>query len=129
LFISASVNYDDARVVDGPAGTVIGAHINRVPSPKQAIRATYTSALLGDYSVIWKHEGTTTTLQGAALDPYTVVDANVRRELIPGLRGFVSLENIGNTNYQVNLSGTGASTLISYGTPRTVRVGVEAFRY
>lgn len=129
LFISGSVNYDDARVVDGPAGTVIGAHINRVPSPKQAIRATYTSALLGDYTVIWRHEGTTTTLQGAALEPYTVVDANVRHELVPGLRGFVSLENIGNTNYQINLAGAGAAALISYGMPRTVRVGLEAFRY
>jgi len=129
LFISGSVNYDDARVVDGPAGTVIGAHINRVPSPKQVVRATYTSSLLGDYTVIWKHEGTTTTLQGAALEPYTVVDANVRRELIPGLRGFVSLENIGNTNYQINLAGAGAATLISYGMPRTVRLGLEAFRY
>ncbi|MDB4890643.1 MAG: TonB-dependent receptor, partial [Gemmatimonadetes bacterium] len=129
LFISGSVNYDDARVVDGPAGTVIGAHINRVPSPKQVVRGTYTSSLLGDYTVIWKHEGTTTTLQGAPLEPYTVVDANVRRELVPGLRGFVSLENIGNTNYQINLAGTGTATLISYGMPRTVRVGLEAFRY
>jgi outer membrane receptor protein involved in Fe transport len=129
LFISGSVNYDDARVVDGPAGTVIGAHINRVPSPKQVIRATYTSALLGDYTVLWKHEGTTTTLQGLPLEPYTVVDANVRHELVPGLRGFVSLENIGNTNYQINLAGTGSAALISYGMPRTVRVGLEAFRY
>jgi len=129
LFISGSVNYDDARVVDGPAGTVIGAHINRVPSPKQTIRATYTSALLGDYTVIWKHEGTTTTLQGLALEPYSVLDANVRRELVPGLRGFVSLENVGNANYQINLSGTGSAALISYGMPRTVRVGLEAFRY
>ena len=129
LFISGSVNYDDARVVDGPAGTVIGAHINRVPSPKQTIRATYTSALLGDYTVIWKHEGQTTTLQGLPLEPFSVVDANVRHELVPGLRGFVSLENIGNANYQINLAGTGAAALISYGMPRTVRVGLEAFRY
>ncbi|MEO8334599.1 MAG: TonB-dependent receptor, partial [bacterium] len=129
LFISGSVNYDDARVVEGPAGTVIGAHINRVPSPKQVVRATYTSSLLGDYTVIWKHEGTTTTLQGLALQPYSVVDANVRRELVPGLRGFVSLENIGDANYQVNLAGTGSAALISYGMPRTVRVGLEAFRY
>jgi hypothetical protein len=34
---------------------------------------------------------------------------------VPGLRGFVSLENIGNANYQINLSGTGSAALISYG--------------
>ncbi|MEO8619622.1 MAG: TonB-dependent receptor [bacterium] len=129
IFISGSVNYDDDRVVSGPAGTVVGAHFNRVPSPRQVIRAMYTSALLGDYTVIWKHEGQTTTLQGLALEPFTVVDASVRRELVPGLRGFVAVENIGNKNYQINLAGTGAAQLISFGMPRTVRAGVEAFRY
>jgi outer membrane receptor protein involved in Fe transport len=129
LFISGSVNYDDDRVVSGPAGTVVGAHFNRVPSPKQVIRAMYTSALLGEYTVIWKHEGQTTTLQGVPLEPFTVVDATVRHELLSGLRGFVALENIGDKQYQINLSGTGASTLISYGMPRTLRIGMEAFRY
>jgi outer membrane receptor protein involved in Fe transport len=89
----------------------------------------YTSALLGEYTVIWKHEGQTTTLQGVPLEPFTVVDATVRHELLSGLRGFVALENIGDKQYQINLSGTGASTLISYGMPRTLRIGMEAFRY
>ena len=129
LFIAGSVNYDDARVVQGPAGTVVGAHINRVPSPKQNVRATYTSRLLGDWTVIWRHEGHTTTLQGAWLDPYTVVDANVRRELVPGVRGFVAVENIGDTQYEINIAGTGANAITSIGMPRTLRVGLEAFRY
>ncbi len=71
LFVSGSVNYDDARVVSGPAGTVVGAHINRVPSPKQTVRATWTTTALGAWTVIGRHEGHTTTLQGAWLDPYT----------------------------------------------------------
>jgi len=129
LLVSGSVNYDDARVVSGPPGTRVGAHINRVPSPKQTIRATYSSATLGAWTAIWRHEGQTTTLQGAPLKPYTVVDANVQRELVPGLTGFVSVENIGDTQYQINLSGSGQNTLISYGLPRTVRVGVQAYRY
>ncbi len=129
LFISGSVNYDDDRVVDGPTGTVVGAHFNRVPSPKQNVRLTYTSPIAGDWTVIYRHEGQTTTLGGAPLEAYTQVDANVRRELVPGLRAFVSIENAGDVRYQINLSGTGASTLISYGMPRTVRVGMEAFRY
>jgi iron complex outermembrane receptor protein len=129
LFVSGSVNYDDARVVSGPAGTVVGAHINRVPSPKQTIRASYASGKFGTWTGIWRHEGHTTTLQGAWLDPYTVVDANVQRELVPGITGFVSVENIGDTRYQINLAGTGASTLISYGMPRTVRIGLQAYRY
>lgn len=135
LFLSGGVNYDDDRVQSGiPAGTSNDdkPHFNRVPSPKQTIRATYSSALLGDWTVIWRHEGTTTTLGGVPLAPYTVADANVQRELVPGLRGFVSVENITDANYQVNISGanTAASPLIvSRGLPRTVRVGVEAYRF
>jgi iron complex outermembrane receptor protein len=129
LFVSGSVNYDDARVVSGPPGTVVGAHINRVPSPKQTIRASYASRKFGTWTGIWRHEGKTTTLQGAWLDPYTVVDANVQRELVPGIRGFVSVENITDEQYQINLAGTGANTLISYGLPRTVRIGLQAYRY
>jgi outer membrane receptor protein involved in Fe transport len=129
LFISAAVNYDDARVVAGPAGTVPGAPINRVPSPKQTIRATRSPAALGDLTAIWRHEGQTTTLQGLPLEPFTVVDASIRRVLLPGLRGILSVENIGDTSYQVNVAGTGAAALFSYGLPRTIRLGLEAFRY
>src|SRR5205085_9321554 len=106
LFVSASVNYDDARVVEGPAGTVVGAHVNRVPSPKQTIRATYTSPLLGAWTGMFRHEGHTTTLQGLWLEPYTVFDAHVRREIVRGVAGFVAVENLTNENYQINLSGT-----------------------
>jgi outer membrane receptor protein involved in Fe transport len=129
LFVSASVNYDDARVVEGPAGTLPGAPINRVPSPKQTIRATWAALPIGDVTAMWRHEGQTTTLQGLALEPFTVVDASLRRELAPGLRGLVAIENIGNTQYQVNVAGTGAAALFSYGLPRTLRVGFEAYRY
>jgi outer membrane receptor protein involved in Fe transport len=128
LFVSGAVNYDDARVVAGPVGTVPGAPINRVPSPKQTIRATWTSAAIGDVTAMWRHEGQTTTLQGLPLEPFTVVDASVRRELAPGLRGLVAIENIGDTKYQVNVAGTGAAAIFSYGMPRTIRIGVEAYR-
>ncbi len=129
LFVSGSVNYDDARVVSGPAGTVVGAHINRVPSPKQTVRATWTTTALGAWTVIGRHEGHTTTLQGEWLDPYTVVDANVQRAIVPGIVGFVALENIGDAHYQINLTGTGANALISYGMPRTLRAGFDLSRF
>jgi outer membrane receptor protein involved in Fe transport len=129
LLVAGSVNYDDARVVAGPPGTVVGAHINRVPSPKQNVRATWTSPMLGTWTGIWRHEGHTTTLQGASLAPYTVVDANVQRQIVPGLTGFVSVENIGDTKYEINIAGAGANALLSYGLPRTVRVGLQAYRY
>ena len=102
------------------------------PSPKQTIRATYTTPAAGDWTVIWRHEGPTTTLQGVWLQPFTVVDANVQREIAPGLRGFIWVDNIGDKVYQVNLSGqnTPASPLIvTKGMPRTIRVGVEAYRF
>jgi Outer membrane receptor proteins, mostly Fe transport len=128
LFVSGSVNYDDARQQSGLAATVTDdnkPHINRVPSPKQTIRATWTSPKYGEWTAMWRHEGTTTTLRGDPLAPYSVVDMNVQREVVPGVRGFVSVENVGDTRYEVNLSGD----IMSLGLPRTVRVGVEAYRF
>ena len=81
---------------------------------------------------MWRHEGRTTTLGGIGLAPFTVVDANVQRELVPGLRGFVSVENIGDVKYQVNIAGAGTAAnpfVYSIGLPRTVRAGIEAFRW
>jgi iron complex outermembrane recepter protein len=128
LFVSASVNYDDARQQSGiPAGTTNKPHINRVPSPRQTVRATYSSSLLGDWTAIWRHEGQTTTLQGFSLDPYSVVDANVRRQVLPGITGFVSVENVTNTKYEINLTAA-TNGIASLGMPRTIRVGVEVER-
>jgi len=135
LFVSASVNYDDARQTSGlPANTPDDhkPHINRVPSPKQTIRATWTSKMLGSVTAMWRHEGRTTTLQGVGLDPFSVVDANVQREIVRGLRAFLSVENIGDVKYQVNLAGAGTTAspfVVTQGLPRTVRVGVEAYRF
>jgi outer membrane receptor protein involved in Fe transport len=123
------VNYDDDRQQSGlPAGTTTKPHINRVPSPKQTVRATYSSRALGDWTAIWRHEGHSTTLQGVWLDPYSVLDANVQRELLPGFTGFVSVENIGNTKYQVNLTAA-TNGIASLGLPRTVRVGMRVERW
>lgn len=134
LFLSGSVNYDDDRQQSGLPATATDntkPHINRVPSPKQTIRATYSSVLLGDWTAMWRHEGHTTTLQGVWLDPYSVLDLNVQREIMAGLRGFVSVENVGDTMYQISLSPQTATSplLIQRGMPRTVRLGVEAYRF
>ena len=129
LFVSGSVNYDDDRVVSGPPGTVSARTSIACRRRSRRSAATYTSAKFGTWTGIWRHEGHTTTLQGVWLEPYTVMDANVQRELVRGLTGFVSVENIADKQYQINLAGTGASTLISYGLPRTVRIGLQAYRY
>jgi outer membrane receptor protein involved in Fe transport len=135
LYLSAGVNYDNDRQQSNLPATATDEtkpHINRVPSPKQTIRATYTTPKTGDWTVIWRHEGPTTTLQGVWLQPFTVVDANIQREIAPGLRGFIWVDNIGDKVYQVNLSGqnTAASPLIvTKGMPRTIRAGVEAYRF
>lgn len=135
LLISAGVNYDDARQQSGIPDTLPSdkkPHINRVPSPRQTIRGTYSSALLGELTVMWRHEGQTTTLGGLALKPFTVVDLNYQREIVRGIRGFVSVENIGDESYEINKAGLGSATnpyIISVGLPRTVRAGIEAFRF
>ena len=106
--------------------------MNRVPSPKQTVRATWTSSTFGDWTAIWRHEGKTTTLQGAPLDPYSVIDANVQRELLPNIRGFASVENLTNKQYMINIGGAATAanpTVVTLGLPRTFRVGVEAGRF
>ena len=128
LLLSGGVSYDDARRQSDITDPAHKPHINRVPSPRQTVRATYASRLLGDYTAIWRHEGHTTTLQGAWLEPFSVVDLHARRDVLRGVAAFAALENAGDTRYQVNLSGTGASTLVSYGLPRTLRVGVTLAR-
>jgi iron complex outermembrane receptor protein len=128
LLVSGSVNYDDDRQQSGiPAGQP-KPHINRVPSPKQTLRATYSSRQFGDWTAIWRHEGPTTTLQGVWLDPFTVLDANVQRELSPGITGVLSVENITNTQYEVNLSAA-TNGIASFGLPRTVRLGMRVERW
>jgi outer membrane receptor protein involved in Fe transport len=132
LFLSGAVSYDDDRQQSGlPAGTTDDTkpHINRVPSPKQTIRGTWSSPKFGDWTAMWRHEGPTTTLQGVWLDPFSVIDANVERDVVPGIRGFVSIENLTNKQYEINLSAAGPTGIASIGLPRTVRVGVEAYRF
>ena len=135
LFLTGAVNYDNDRQQSNlPAGTTDDTkpHVNRVPSPKQTIRGTWSSPMLGDWTAIWRHEGRTTTLQGAWLDAYTVIDANVERDLFEGVRGFLSVENLTNSNYQVNLAGSGTAAspfVFTQGLPRTLRLGVEAHRF
>jgi len=135
LFLSGAVSYDDARQQSGLPATATDdtkPHINRVPSPKQTVRATWTSPMLGSVTAMWRHEGRTTTLQGVGLEPFSVVDANVQREIVRGLRAFLSVENVGDVKYQVNLAGAGTTAspfIVTQGLPRTVRLGVEAYRF
>jgi outer membrane receptor protein involved in Fe transport len=126
LLLSGSVNYDDVRQQSNIAAFTDSTkpRVNRVPSPKQVVKAVYTDRMFGTWTGIWRHEGHTTTLQGLVLDPYTVVDASVQHELINGFTGFVAAENLGDVKYQVNQSGTGAATVLSFGMPRTFRFGL-----
>ncbi|MDB4913305.1 MAG: TonB-dependent receptor [Gemmatimonadetes bacterium] len=132
LLLSAGVSYDDARQESGvPANTSHEnkPHVNRVPSPRQTIRATYTSSLAGEWTVVWRHEGQTTTLGGLPLEAFTVVDAHAEHALTRGLSLFGAMDNIGDVKYQINIAGSGTAaspTIISRGWPRTVRIGVIA---
>ena len=120
LLLSASVNYDHAVVVSNAANPAsVGNYIGRVPQQRQVIRATYATPVVGSLTALWRHEGKNSTLNGTQLAPFTVVDLNYTRDLLPGVSAFVSVENVGNVAYQVNVSGA----LVSLGLPRTVRIG------
>jgi outer membrane receptor protein involved in Fe transport len=126
LMFSLSVNYDDAKIVEAANAASIGQRVGRVPVQKQVFRGSYTSPLFGALTVIGRHEGIVTTLQGVPLEPYTVFDANYQRSIVPGIDGFISVENIADTEYQVALTAVANGTA-SLGLPRTIRVGLRAF--
>jgi outer membrane receptor protein involved in Fe transport len=128
LLLSASVNYDDAKIVDGPTASVAGQRVGRVPVQKQVVRVSYETPLFGALTLLARHEGVVTTLQGVPLAPFTVIDANYQRAIVPGLNGFVSVENIGNTEYEVALTAV-SNGIASLGLPRTLRIGLQAFSH
>jgi iron complex outermembrane receptor protein len=125
LLVSASVNYDHDVVVSDSANPAnVGNYIGRVPQQRQVIRATYATPVLGALTALWRHEGHNSTFNGTQLDPFTVVDANYTRDIAHGVSAFASVENVANTEYQVNLSGT----IVSLGLPRTFRAGMRIAR-
>jgi iron complex outermembrane receptor protein len=125
LLVSGSVNYDhDVIVSDSANPANVGSYIGRVPQQRQVIRATYRSSTLGALTALWRHEGHNSTFNGTPLDPFTVIDANYTRDIARGISAFVSVENVENTEYQVNLSGA----IVSLGLPRTFRAGMRVVR-
>jgi iron complex outermembrane recepter protein len=125
LLLSGSVNYDhDVIVSDSANPSNVGNYIGRVPQQRQVIRATYSSPAVGALTALWRHEGHNSTFNGTQLDPFTVIDASYTRDLTRGVSAFASVENVVNTEYQVNLSGA----LVSLGLPRTFRAGMRVAR-
>jgi len=119
------VNYDHAVVVTNDANpSSVGSYIGRVPQPRQVIRATSATPVLGSLTALWRHDGNNSTFNGAQLDPFTVVDANYTRDIGRGMSLFASVENVGDVKYEVNFSGG----IVSLGLPRTVRVGARVGR-
>lgn len=124
LTIVAGANYDDDKIRSAPNPAQIGTRVGRVPVQKESLRATWDQAATGTLSLALRHEGVSSTLSGAPLAPFTVMDASARREVVPGAELFADLENITNRAYQVNLTGA----IVSLGLPRTLRFGVQLTR-
>jgi outer membrane receptor protein involved in Fe transport len=125
LLVSGSVNYDhDVIVADAVNPQNVGTYVGRVPQQRQVIRITYGAPIFGALTALWRHEGKNSTFSGAQLDPFTVVDMSYTRDLSWGASAFLSVENVGNVEYQVNLTGT----IPSLGLPRTLRAGLRIAR-
>jgi outer membrane cobalamin receptor len=112
--LAASYNYDRARV------TATDLPVNRVPLHRAAVRLTYDSPRLATVNLLFRTEGENHALGGARLEPFTVFDVDVRRELGRGISLFAAVENLFDREYVVNVSGP----LESIGLPRTIRGGV-----
>jgi outer membrane receptor protein involved in Fe transport len=133
---SASYNYDDDRITTlgsgvSPTSTVfVGARIGRVPIQKATARASYDSKLLGTWSLLYRYEGTNTTLGNSfTLPAFQVYDASINKELLAGMSAFLSVENILDSNYYVTTSGTAALPINQLGLPRTFVLGLSLMKY
>ncbi len=115
----ASYNYDDARVVS------TGKFLNRVPLQRGSLRATYDDPRIADLNIVYRYEGSNHALGGARLEPFSVVDVDVRREILAGADIFVAVENIFDREYAVSFSGP----LELIGLPRTIRGGVSVHSF
>lgn len=134
LTISGSLSYNDSKVTDmgkaTPTATLFkGSRVARVPTQKSTTRVSYASPLLGTFTFLYRTEGIVTTFGNSfTLPSFRVADASYRRDLVAGLSVYGSVENIGDTEYYVGLSGAAATPIITLGLPRTVRVGMEISR-
>jgi outer membrane receptor protein involved in Fe transport len=134
LTISGSLNYNDSKVTDmgkaTPTATLFkGSRVARVPTQKSTTRISYDNPVLGTLTFLYRTEGIVTTFGNTfTLPSFRVADASYRRDIVGGLSVFGSVENIGNTEYFVGLSGAAASPIATLGLPRTVRVGMEIAR-
>lgn len=115
LMLSASYNYDDARVVS------TGKPVNRVPLQRGSARVTWTAPSIATVNVIYRYEGPNHALGGARMAPYALVDLDARREIRRDLDVFVGAENLLDRQYTANWAGP----LEYLGLPRTLRAGLS----
>jgi outer membrane receptor protein involved in Fe transport len=119
LEVSAGLNYDADRITAYPDPSVVGTRMPRVPVQRQVVRVAWMSSL-GAWTLLMRHEGASSSSTGARLQPFTVLDTRVTRDVGRGLQAFIAIENLGNALYPVSALGT----TLSVGLPRTVRLGV-----
>ncbi|HEU4563646.1 MAG TPA: TonB-dependent receptor [Gemmatimonadaceae bacterium] len=112
--LAFTYNYDHARV------TSTGKPVNRVPLQRSSARLTVASERIATLTAIYRMEGESHALGGVPLPSFEVVDLDARRTLFRGTEAFVSVENLFDREYVVNVSGT----LESVGLPRTIRGGL-----
>jgi outer membrane receptor protein involved in Fe transport len=117
LRLELSYNYDMAK-------TEAGARVHRVPLNRWIARADLGNERSGEMRLIYRHEGPSLSLSGAALKPFDVVDASAEREVAGGVGLFVGVENLLDARYVADKAGP----LDQLGLPLTVRVGVSIHR-
>ena len=130
LELNGSINLDDARVTQGgSSGLRRDTRLPRVPLQRVIMSATYRSAGVGTLMLRGRYEGKSTTTGNRLLKDYRLYDMSYERSIGAGLTLFLALENIYDVAYQVNLAGTGNTALTTLGTPRSIRLGLEAARF
>lgn len=115
LLLSASYNYDDARVLS------TGKPVNRVPLQRGSARVTWDAPSIAAITAIYRYEGPSHALGGARMAPYALVDLDARREIRRDVDLFASAENLFDRQYTANWAGP----LEYLGLPRTLRAGLS----
>jgi outer membrane receptor protein involved in Fe transport len=98
--------------------------VHRVPLNRWIGRVDLGNDRSGELRLIYRHEGPSLSLSGAALKPFDVVDASAEREVAGGVGLFVGIENLLDRKYVADKAGP----LDQLGLPMTLRVGISINR-
>jgi outer membrane receptor protein involved in Fe transport len=123
--VGGLVGYTRSNFTSAPAQPALeGNRVPQVPRYQLGATLTYTNPRLFTAAAQWRAFGDQfdDDLNEFELEGFNVLDVSASRELVRGVQGFLAIENLFDTEYDV-----GRTPIRTIGWPRTVRVGARLF--